>query len=435
MKLLIKGGRVVDPANRLDATADVLIEGDRIAKVGPSISAAGAEVLEADGLVVFPGFIDLHVHLRAPGREEKETIATGSRAAAKGGFTTICAMANTEPPADSRPVIEYLLAEAHRSALVHVLPVGAVTRGLAGELLAEFGELKAAGVVALSDDGRAIMNAQLMRRAIEYAKMFELPIISHAEETTLSAGGIMHEGIVSVRQGVQGIPSAAEAVMVARDLLLAEATGARLHIAHVSAKETVELIRAAKSRRVAVTAEVTPHHLALTDEQLARYESNYKMNPPLRSAEDQAALRQGLADGTLDAVATDHAPHTLAEKEVELESAPFGVIGLETALGVLWTTLVAPGHLSVARLAEAMSWRPAQIIRIPRGTLSVGASADVTVVDPAAEWTVTLESFESKSSNSPFGGWTLRGRVVEVVVGGHPVVHAGTVINAKESLA
>ena len=428
-KLLIKGGRVVDPANRLDAAADVLLVGDRIAKVGARIAANGAQVLHADGRLVFPGFIDLHVHLRSPGCEEKETVATGTRAAAKGGFTTVCAMANTDPPADNRPVIEFLMAEARRSAVVNVLPVGAVTKGLAGESLAEFGELKEAGVVALSDDGYSIMNAQLMRRALEYATMFGLPIVIHAEDTTLSAGGQMHEGVMSVKQGVQGIPSAAEAVMVARDILLAQATGGRLHIAHVSARETVELIRTAKAKGLAVTAEVTPHHLALTDEALQGYEPNYKMNPPLRTAADQTALRQALQDGTIDCIATDHAPHTRAEKETELETAPFGVIGLETAVGVVMTTLVKPGLLTYAQLATALSWRPAQLLGIPRGTLSPGAVADVTVVDPSAAWTVTPAAFESKSGNSPFVNWSLQGRVMEVFVGGRRVVEQGRVVS------
>ncbi|OGX38980.1 MAG: dihydroorotase [Omnitrophica WOR_2 bacterium RIFCSPHIGHO2_02_FULL_68_15] len=426
--LLIKGGRIVDPANGVDATGDLLIEGDRIVKVGGTIAANGAEVVKADGQIVFPGFVDLHVHLRSPGREEKETVATGTRAAAKGGFTTICAMANTDPPADNRTVVEYLLAEARRSAAVTVLPIGAVTKGLAGESLAEIGELKAAGVVALSDDGHSIMNAQLMRRALEYAKMFELPIISHAEDTTLSAGGLMHEGLASIKQGVQGIPSSAEAVMVARDILLAEHAGARLHIAHASAKETIDLLRAAKQRGVAVTAEATPHHLALTDEALRQYESNCKMNPPLRAAADQAALHAALRDGTIDCVATDHAPHTQAEKEVEMDTAPFGVIGLETALGVLMTVLVKPGGLTLTQLAAAMSWRPAQVIRIPRGTLSPGAAADVTLVDPGKTWTVTVDAFESKSSNSPFIGRTLHGAVTEVFLGGRRLVHNGEVL-------
>ena len=427
-KLLIKGGRVVDPANQLDATVDILVEGDRITKVGPKLTANGASVVNADGALVFPGFVDLHVHLRSPGREEKETVATGSRAAAKGGFTTVCAMANTEPPADNRPVIEFLMAEARRSAVVNVLPVGAVTKGLAGESLAEIGELKASGVVALSDDGHSIMNAQLMRHALEYAKMFELPIISHAEDTNLSAGGVMHEGFVSVTQGVQGIPSAAEAVMVARDILLAEDAGARLHIAHVSAKETVELLRAAKRRGAAVTAEATPHHLALTDEALQTYEPNFKMNPPLRAAADQAALRAAVQDGTIDNIATDHAPHTLAEKEAGLEGAPFGVIGLETAFGVLMTTLVKPGTLEIAQLVTALCWRPAQILGIPRGTLSPGAVADITLVDPDETWTVTPALFESKSGNSPFIGWTLQGRVKDVYVGGRLVVQRAAVV-------
>lgn len=428
-KILIRGGRVIDPANRLDCTTDLMIEDDKIAAIGGKLTPNGAQVIDADGQLVFPGFIDLHVHLRSPGREEKETVATGTRAAAKGGFTTICAMANTEPVADNRPVIEFLLAEARRSAVVNVLPIGAVTKGLAGESLAEIGELKAAGVVALSDDGKSIMNAQLMRHALEYAKMFDLPIISHAEDTDLSAGGVMHEGLVSVKQGVRGIPSASEAVMAGRDILLAEATGARLHLAHVSAKETIELIRGAKARGVSVTAEVTPHHLALTDEALHDYAPNYKMNPPLRSDADRAALRTALKDGVLDTIATDHAPHTQAEKEMELETAPFGVIGLETAVAVLLTVLVKPDLLSLGQLAAAMSWNPAQMLNLPRGTLGVGAIADVTVVDPGQTWQATAETFESKSSNSPFMGWALHGGVTEVFLAGRRIVHTGEVVS------
>lgn len=431
-KILIRGGHVVDPANKIDSLCDVLIEDGRIVKVASKISAAGAEIIDASGKIVFPGFVDMHVHLRSPGREEKETVATGTRAAAKGGFTTVCAMANTDPPADSRPVIDYLLAEARRVAVVRVLAVGAVTKGLAGESLAEFGDLKAAGAVALSDDGQSIMNAQLMRRALEYAKMFDLPIITHAEDKTLSAGGVMHEGLVSVKQGIQGIPSEAETVMVARDILLAEASSSQLHIAHVSAAQTIELIRAAKARGVRVTAEVTPHHLALTDQALEQYETNFKMNPPLRSPQDQTVLKQALADGTIDVVATDHAPHTHAEKEVEIQTAPFGVIGLETALGVLMTVMVKPGLMTLSRLAEAMSWGPAKILKIPAGTLSIGAAADITLVDPAAEWTVTPSVFESKSGNSSFLGWSLSGRVTDVWVSGRRVLHNGTIINGKE---
>ncbi|MBI4313449.1 MAG: dihydroorotase [Candidatus Omnitrophica bacterium] len=432
MKLLIKGGRVVDPANKLDAACDILIEAGVIAKVAPKIAAADAEVLDASGKIVFPGFIDMHVHLRSPGREEKETVATGTRAAAKGGFTAICAMANTEPPADSRPVIDYLLAEARRVAAVRVLAVGAVTKGLAGESLAEFGDLKAAGAVALSDDGHSIMNAQLMRRALEYAQMFDLPIITHAEDKTLSAGGVMHEGLVSVKQGIQGIPSTAETVMAARDILLAEAAGGRLHIAHVSAGQTVDLIRAAKARGVQVTAEVTPHHLALTDQALGQYESNFKMNPPLRSPEDRTALQKALAAGVIDVVATDHAPHTHAEKELEIQTAPFGVIGLETALGVLMTVMVKTGLMTLSQLAEVMSLRAARILKISGGTLSVGAAADVAVVDPDSAWTVTPSVFESKSGNSSFLGRTLNGRVTDVCVSGRPVLRNGIIVNGKE---
>ena len=426
-KILIKNGRIIDPANQLDKQADLLIDQGKIASVGKNLKASGAQVIEADGKWVLPGFIDLHVHLRSPGQEEKETVQTGARAAAVGGFSSICAMANTDPVADRRPMIEFLVSEAQRVGLVNVLPVGAVTKGLKGESLAEMGELQKAGAVAFSDDGHSIMNSNLMRRALEYTKMFDAPILAHEEDTLLSAEGVMHEGEISLRQGVAGIPSAAESVMVSRDLLLVKATGGKLHLCHVSTQEAVEMIRWAKKQKLPVTAEVTPHHLSLTEDDLAEHDPVFKMKPPLCASDDQKALRDALADGTIDAVATDHAPHTNADKELGLKAAPFGVIGLETALGVVMTRLVHPGALSPQRLAESLSFRPAQILGIDKGTLSVGAPADVTIVDPDLEWTVTPDSFESKSQNCPFMGWKLKGKVTDLLVGGREIVRAGNI--------
>ena len=409
---------------------DLLIEGDKVAKVGKNLrNVIGAEEVNAQGKVVTPGLIDLHVHLRVPGQEHKETISTGTRAAAKGGFTTICAMANTDPAVDSVPVVEYVRAQSARIGTINVLPYGAVTVGLEGQNLTEMSRLKAAGVVGFSDDGMSIASAGVMRRALEYTRLTGLPIISHCEERTLSGGGAVHEGMTALRLGIEGIPAEAETVMIGRDLLLAQATGGKLHIAHVSTAGGVALIRAAKANGVWVTAEVTPHHLTLTEEALNTYDARFKMNPPLRAQEDLAALREGLKDGTLDAVATDHAPHAKAEKELELTEAPFGVVGLETAVAVLLTELVHRGGLPLATLIEAMTLRPAKVLGIDRGQLSVGSIADVTILDPEADWTVEPGSFASKGVNSPFLGWRLKGKVTDVLVGGRLVLRGGQFVN------
>lgn len=426
MKILIKGGRIIDPANGVDDTLDVLIEDGKIAWIGKSgrkkttdpPSPTPDHVLDATGLVVCPGFVDLHVHLREPGQEYKETIATGTRAAAKGGFTSICCMANTDPPNDNRSVTDFILDKAKREGIVNVFPIGAITKGLGGEELAEIGELHEAGCVAISDDGKPVMNAELMRRALEYASMFSIPVISHCEDANLSGKGVMHEGAVSTGLGLKGIPSAAEAVMVARDLLLAELTGGKLHIAHVSAAESIRFIREAKGRGVKVTCEATPHHLSLTDEAVRSFSPNTKVNPPLRSAEDVAAVQEGLKNGTIDAIATDHAPHAVHEKEQEYDRAPFGISGLETALGLAITSLVEPGILSLKEVIARLTITPARVMGLQKGTLSVGADADLTIFDPSRQWTVDVSRFESKGKNSPFHGWTLRGQVVATIVGG-----------------
>jgi dihydroorotase len=422
MSLLIKGGRVVDPANSIDAVQDVLVKDGRIERVGPGLPAPeGVTVLDAAGKVVCPGFIDIHVHLREPGLEYKETVATGTRAAAAGGFTAVCCMANTQPVNDNRSITDYIRAKAESEGAVRVYPIGAVTRGLAGKELAELAELAEAGCVAFSDDGKCVMNANLYRRAMEYTLPFGAPVISHAEDDHLASGGSMHEGVVSTELGIPGVPAAAEDVMVARDILLAELTGAHLHIAHLSTAGAVRLVRDAKARGVHVTAEVTPHHLLLTDEAVRSFDANTKMNPPLRSKRDAEAVLEGLLDGTIDCIATDHAPHALSEKEGEFDHAAFGIVGLETAVAVLMDRLVGPGLLPLATLVARLSRDPARLLGLPGGSLAAGAPADLTLLDPAAEWTVDPARFESKSRNTPFGGWTLTGRPWKTVVGGRVV--------------
>jgi dihydroorotase len=422
MSLLIKGGRVVDPANSIDAVQDVLVKDGRIERVGPGLPAPeGVTVLDAAGKVVCPGFIDIHVHLREPGLEYKETVATGTRAAAAGGFTAVCCMANTQPVNDNRSITDYIRAKAESEGAVRVYPIGAVTRGLAGKELAELAELAEAGCVAFSDDGKCVMNANLYRRAMEYTLPFGAPVISHAEDDHLASGGSMHEGVVSTELGIPGVPAAAEDVMVARDILLAELTGAHLHIAHLSTAGAVRLVRDAKARGVHVTAEVTPHHLLLTEEAVRSFDANTKMNPPLRSKRDAEAVLEGLLDGTIDCIATDHAPHALSEKEGEFDHAAFGIVGLETAVAVLMDRLVGPGLLPLATLVARLSRDPARLLGLPGGSLAAGAPADLTLLDPAAEWTVDPARFESKSRNTPFGGWTLTGRPWKTVVGGRVV--------------
>jgi len=420
-RLVVTGGRIVDPVAGTVAAGDLLIEGDRIAALGAPNTLQADHRIDAQGLLVMPGLIDMHVHLREPGYEYKETIATGVAAALAGGFTAVACMANTNPVNDSGAVTQFILDRAAAAGGARVHPIGAVSVGLEGKRLAEIGEMRRAGIVAVSDDGRPVMDADLMRRALEYSRMFGIPVIAHEEDCDLAGGGCMNEGVTALRLGLGGIPAAAEEIMVARDLALAELTGGRLHLAHVSTAGTVDLLRAGRARSVQVTAEVSPHHLFLTDEAVGDYDTNAKMAPPLRSRKDLEALRRALAEGTIDAIATDHAPHHHDEKETEFEHAANGVIGLETALP-LALRLVAEGVLDLPALANRLSTAPARILGVPGGTLEVGAPADVTVVDPERRWRVSARAFRSKSRNTPFEGWDMTGRAVVVIVGGR-VVH------------
>jgi len=423
MNLLIKGGRVIDPANGVDGVQDLLLLDGKVARLGRGLKAPnGTAAVDASGKVVCPGFIDLHVHLREPGFEYKETIATGTRAAAAGGFTAVCAMANTLPVNDNRAVTDYILARARAEGATRVHPVGAVTRNLEGQTLAELGELAEAGCVAFSDDGKPIMNAGLLRRAMEYSLAFGVPVVSHAEDSHLVGDGVTNEGLVSTELGLAGIPAAAEEVMVGRDILLSELTGAPVHLAHLSTAGAVRLVRDAKARGIRVTVEVTPHHLLLSEEAVRSFDPNTKMKPPLRTKRDQEALLEALADGTIDAVATDHAPHALTEKEGEFDRAAFGVVGLETAVAVLLDRLVHPGLLGLATLVARLTAGPARIFGLPGGTLSVGSQADVTILDPERELTIDPARFYSKGRNTPFGGWTVRGAPWMTVVGGRVVM-------------
>ncbi len=420
-RLLVAGGRLVDPVARTVAAEDLLLEDGRIAGRGPAGTVvAEAETLDARGLLVLPGLVDMHVHLREPGHEYKETIESGVAAALAGGFTSVACMANTNPLNDSGAVTRFILERAAVVGGARVYPVGALSVGLAGERLAEIGEMHRAGIVAVSDDGQPVMHAGLMRRALEYTRLFDLPVIAHEEDEHLCEGGVMNEGPTALRLGLRGRPAVAEEAMVARDIALAEMTGGRLHVAHCSTARAVELIRGARARGVRVSAEVTPHHLVLTEEAVGDYDTNAKMAPPLRTAADVAALRAGLADGTIEAIACDHAPHHQDEKDVEFEQAAFGIVGLETALG-LALRLVADGVLDLPALAARMSLGPARLLGLPAGTLDVGAPADVTLVDPERRWKVAARAFRSKSRNTPFDGWDLVGRAVAVLVGGRLV--------------
>jgi len=419
MSLVIKSGRVIDPAQGLDEALDVLIQEGRIAKLGKGLN--GEEVVDARGKIVCPGFIDMHTHLREPGREDEETIASGSAAAAAGGFTAICCMANTNPVNDNQAVTDFILHQAKTLALISVYPIGAITKGLKGEEMAEFGDLKAAGCVAFSDDGRPVMNSHLMRRALEYAGMLNLPLIEHCEDLNLSGSGVMNEGFTSTRLGFRGIPAAAEEVMVARNIILAEMTGARLHIAHVSTAGSTRLIREAKSRGVKVSGEVCPHHFALSEEALASFDTNLKMNPPLRSAEDIAALKQGLADGTLEAIASDHAPHAVSEKEVEFDYAVTGIVGLETAVSLSLHELYHKGVLPLPDLVARFTAGPAGILGLKKGCLAEGSDADLTLLDLEKEVLVDPSKSRSKSRNTPFSGWKLKGAPWMTLCGGRIV--------------
>ena len=417
-KLVIKNGRVIDPAQDLDRVCDVAIEDGTVRQIAPSIDATGAVEFDATGLIVAPGFIDMHVHLREPGFEHAETIETGARAAAAGGFTSVCCMPNTQPVNDSPTVTSYIVDRARRFAAVNVFPIGAITKDSAGEALAAFASMKEAGIVAISDDGKPVMNARVARRAMEFAQALDLPFIEHCEDLHLSAGGEMHEGLESTRLGLRGIPRSSEDVMVARDLILAELTGVRYHVAHISSRHSVEMVGFAKKRGLKVTCEATPHHFVLADRDMAPYDSNYKMKPPLREQPDVGAVKQGLMDGVVDAIATDHAPHAGAEKMQEFERCPFGIIGLDTALGLALEQLYHPGHVDLAHLVRLFTQNPARILSLDRGTLRVGGAADVTVFSLDREWIYDVSRSASKSRNTPFDGRKFKGGPVASIVAG-----------------
>lgn len=421
MKLLLTGARIIDPAQKINGISDILLEGGKIAKIGADLlqpeNSRDAEIVELDGMIVTPGLIDMHTHLREPGQEYKETIATGTRTAVAGGFTSIACMPNTDPVNDNRSITEFIIRKALEANLANVYPIGNISRNCAGQQLTEFWDLKEAGAVALSDDGKPVMDAALMRHALEYAGSLDLPVISHCEDIHLSAGGLMNEGYYSTILGLRGIPAIAEEVMTTRDILIAEYTKSHVHIAHVSTRGSVRIIREAKRRGVKVTAETAPHYFTLTDEALQTYNTNLKVNPPLRSAADVAAIKEGLADGTLDAIVTDHAPHARTDKELEFEYAANGISGLETSLG-LSLRLVDEGILSLPELIAKMSLNPARILKLPKGTLETGADADITVINPQLNWTVDVKAFCSKGKNSPFHGWKMRGKAALTIVGG-----------------
>lgn len=419
MDILLKGGRVVDPSADLDSTADILIKGGKIADLGKGLKASGAKTIDCKGKIVLPGLIDMHTHFRQPGREDEETFVTGSRAALKGGFTSVLCMANTSPVIDNKGVVEYVYAESRKIDLINIYTVGAVTKGLEGRELTEIGQMYEAGVRALSDDGKPIMDAELMRRALEYAKMFGLPIISHCEDLNLSRNGVMNEGFISTKMGLKGIPRAAEIVMIMRDAELAELTGSRVHIAHVSTKEGVDIIRQAKKKKIDITCETCPHYFTLTEEAVLGFNTNAKVNPPLRTKEDLEAVKKGLSDGAIDAIATDHAPHAEEEKDVEFDFAASGMVGLETALPLVHAELVKKDVLSWSQVAEKMSLNPARILGLQgKGSLKAGSDADITVFDPELKRVVEAGNLESKSKNTPFMGMRLSGAAALVIVGG-----------------
>ena len=416
-KILIKGGRVISPAQQLDDTCDVLIEKGKIAAIGKDLDAQGAEIIDADGKIVVPGLVDIHVHLRDPGLEYKEDIASGTLSAVTGGFTSIACMPNTKPVNDNQSVTKYILNKVKEEGHCRVFPIASISKGLQGESMTEMGELKGLGVYGVSDDGKPVSNAQLMRRAMEYAKPFGITIVTHAEDLELVGSGVMNEGPVSTELGLKGIPWVAEDAATAREIMLAEFTGAHLHVAHVSTKGSIDLVRQAKKRGVNVTCEATPHHFTLTDEAVRGYNTNAKMNPPLRSAEDREAVRQGIADGTVDAIATDHAPHHIDEKNVEFNIAMNGIVGLETALP-LSLQLVEDGLIDLPKAVALLTCGPAAALGIPAGQLEEGGVADVTVIDPELEWTVDAQKLVSKSKNTPFDGWKMKGVALCTIVGG-----------------
>jgi len=422
MKKLLKGGRVIDPANGIDGVHDVLIDGDRIARVGRDLPVNGATVVEISaGLVVCPGFIDMHVHLREPGQEHKETVATGTASAVAGGFTAVACMPNTSPVNDNANVTSLILAKAAEAGQARVYPIGAVSKGSKGELLADIAELKEAGCVAITDDGHPVATALLLRRALEYAGMFGIPVIEHCEDQSLKGDGVAHEGFHASSLGLRGIPGAAEALGAERGILLSELTGSAFHVAHMSARASLRAVRKGKENGVRVTCEVAPHHFTLTDEALATpipYDTNTKMNPPLREVADRDAMLAGIADGTVDVIATDHAPHHYDEKNVEFDRAPFGIVGLETAISLSLDRLVHAGVIRLPRLVELMSTNPARILRVPGGSLTEGVPADITIIAPDLRVRVKAADLRSRSKNTPFDGWELRGGVAATIVGG-----------------
>ncbi len=418
MKLLIKNSRVIDPANNIDDSLDILVEGNIIKKIAKGIKAEGtAKIIDAKGKIVTPGLIDIHTHLREPGFEYKETIKTGTMAAAAGGFTTICCMPNTNPVNDNRVVTEFILSKSAKEGIVNVLPIGAITKGSQGKELAEIGDMRSAGCVAISDDGRGVMDAEVMRRGLEYTKAFDIPVIAHCEDANLSSGGAMNEGFASTTLGLRGIPKAAEDVMVVRDIALSELTGAKLHIAHVSSAGSVESIRTAKKRGIKVSCETCPHYFSLTEDAVIGYNTNAKVNPPLRTKEDVRAIKEGLKDGTIDIIASDHAPHAVHEKEIEFDYASFGMIGLETSLPLI-LSLVREGVLTLNDAIAKITINPARLLKLKKGALSEGADADITIIDPEKEWVVDVNNLKSKSKNTPFVEWKMKGKAVMTIVGG-----------------
>jgi len=428
MKILIKNGRIVDPSQNMDTKKDILLDKGKVVKIDKDIEEKDAKIINAENMIVAPGLVDMHAHLREPGREDKETIETGLRAAVAGGFTTVCAMPNTEPPCDSQAQVKFLIEKAQMARTANLLPVGTITKKREGKEISEMKELKDAGCLAVSDDGTPVEDSILMRKAQEYASMIGLLVISHSEDRSLAGEGVMHEGYWSTVLGLAPIPAAAESTAVERDIQLAGLAGARLHIAHVSAKESVEIIRQAKKKGIKVTAEVTPHHLALKDEDLAAYDTNMKVNPPLRSKEDAEALKKGLKDGTIDAIATDHAPHLENEKEKEFDYAPFGMIGLETALSLCVMELVDKGYLDWPGLIQKLSTNPCRILKHERGTLKEGSEADIVIIDPDKEWVYDKKEIRSRSSNSPFINRKMKAKAEHVIVGGRIVVREGKVV-------
>ena len=422
MQLILRQGRIVDPSQKLNKVMDVGVDDGRVAEIAPKIRKKGRKEIDARGLILFPGFIDMHVHLREPGREDAETIESGTNAAARGGFTAVACMPNTQPVNDSEAVTAFILERAREVSKIAVYPIGAITKGSQGKMLAEIGEMYRAGIVAISDDGQSPQNSQIMRRAMEYSRLFSLPVIDHCEDKDLSAGGAMNEGYHSTLLGLRGINPAAEEVHVARDAILARETGAQLHIAHISTRHSLEkVVRAKKEDKIPITCEVTPHHLLLTEAQVTSYDTNTKMNPPLRTQEDVDALVQAVTSGDIDAIATDHAPHNINDKMVEFDQAPFGIVGLETAVSLIYDRFVRTGILSLERLARLFSLNPARILKLDRGTLAREAWADITVLDPEFCYEVRSAEFCSRSRNTPFEGWELHGGPVMTIVKGKVV--------------